>query len=32
MRDRDSVHGLAFRDRVKVLDIDQVVIAPHSPW
>ena len=32
MRDRDGVYGLAFRDRVKALDIEQVVIAPHSPW
>ena len=32
MRDRDGVYGLAFRDRVKGLDIEQVVIAPHSPW
>jgi transposase InsO family protein len=32
MRDRDGVYGLTFRDRVKALDIGQVVIAPHSPW
>ena len=32
MRDRDGVYGLAFRDRVKALDIEEVVIAPHSPW
>ncbi|MBM3790517.1 MAG: transposase family protein [Acidobacteria bacterium] len=31
IRDRDGVYGLAFRDRVKALDIEQVVIAPHSP-
>jgi len=32
IRDRDGVYGLAFRDRVKALDIEEVVIAPHSPW
>jgi putative transposase len=32
MRDRDGVYGLAFRDRVKALDIEDAVIAPHSPW
>ena len=31
IRDRDGVYGLAFRDRVKALDIEEVVIAPHSP-
>ena len=23
---------MAFQDRVKALEIDEVVIAPHSPW
>jgi transposase InsO family protein len=32
MRDRNGMYGLAFRDRVKALDIEEVVIAPHSPW
>jgi putative transposase len=32
IRDRDGVYGLALRDRVKGLDIEEVVIAPHSPW
>jgi putative transposase len=32
IRDRDRMDGLAFRDRVKALDIEEVVIAPHSPW
>lgn len=32
IRDRDGVYGLAFRDRVRALDIEEVVIAPHSPW
>jgi transposase InsO family protein len=32
IRDRDGVYGLTFRERVKALDIEEVVIAPHSPW
>jgi transposase InsO family protein len=32
IRDRDGVYGLAFRERVKALDIEDVVIAPYSPW
>jgi transposase InsO family protein len=32
VRDRDSVYGSSFRDRVKVLDIEEVVTAPRSPW
>lgn len=32
IRDRDGVYGLAFRNRVKTLDIEEVVIAPYSPW
>jgi putative transposase len=32
IRDRDGVFGLVFRERVKALDIEEVVIAPHSPW
>ena len=32
MCDRDGVYGLTFRDRVKALDIEEVVNAPHSPW
>jgi transposase InsO family protein len=32
IRDRDGVYGSAFRDRVKALDIDEVVIATHRPW
>jgi transposase InsO family protein len=32
IRDRDAVYGLTFRDRVKALGIEEVVIAPHSPW
>lgn len=32
LRDRDSIYGRAFRDRVKNLDIEEVKIAPRSPW
>ncbi len=32
IRDRDSVYGLTFRKHVEALDIEEVVIAPHSPW
>jgi putative transposase len=32
IRDRDGVYGLAFRARAMSLDIEEVVIAPHSPW
>jgi putative transposase len=32
IRDRDGVYGLKFRERVKALDIEEAVIAPHSPW
>lgn len=32
IRDRDAVYGLTFRERVKALGIEEMVIAPHSPW
>ena len=32
IRDRDSVYGLAVRARIKALGIDEVVVAPRSPW
>src|SRR5262245_48049560 len=32
IRDRDGVYGLTFQDRVKALGIEEVVIAPRSPW
>jgi len=32
VRDRDGVYGAWFRDRVKALDIEEVVTAPRSPW
>jgi hypothetical protein len=32
MRDRDSIYGTQFRDRVKNMGIDEVVSAARSPW
>ena len=32
LRDRDSIYGTAFQSRVKNLGIEEVKIAPHSPW
>jgi putative transposase len=32
IRDRDRVYGLTFRERVKTLAIEEVVIASRSPW
>ncbi len=32
LRDRDSIYGLAFRQRVKGMRIREVLTAPHSPW
>jgi len=32
LRDRDSIYGAHFQQRVENLGIDQVVIAPRSPW
>jgi putative transposase len=32
LRDRDTSYGPAFRDRVQVMGIKQVVTAPRSPW
>ena len=32
IRDRDSIYGAAFRQRLKNMGIKQVVIAPRSPW
>jgi hypothetical protein len=31
IRDRDGLYRLTFRNRVKALDIEEVVIASHSP-
>jgi putative transposase len=32
IRDRDAVYGSTFRERVRALGIEDVVIAPRSPW
>lgn len=32
LRDRDSVYGHAFRQRVKGMGIQEVLTAPRSPW
>lgn len=32
LRDRDSVYGQAFHQRVKGMGIEEVLTAPHSPW
>ncbi len=32
LRDRDTSYGPAFRDRVQVMGIEEVVTAPRSPW
>jgi putative transposase len=31
-RDRDRIYGTAFRQRVQHMGIEEVVIAPRSPW
>ena len=32
IRDRDNIYGDLFRDRLKSLDIEEVLTAPRSPW
>jgi transposase InsO family protein len=32
LRDRDSIYGVVFQQRVWHMGIDEVVIAPRSPW
>jgi putative transposase len=32
LRDRDRVYGASFRQRVQHMGIEEVVIAPRSPW
>jgi putative transposase len=32
LRDRDSIYGEEFRNRVKGMQIEEVITAPHSPW
>lgn len=32
LRDRDGIYGCEFQTRVENMGIEQVVIAPRSPW
>jgi len=32
LRDRDRVYGASFRRRVRNMGIEEVLIAPQSPW
>ena len=32
LRDRDSIYGQVFQQRVRSMGIEQVLIAPRSPW
>jgi putative transposase len=32
LRDRDCIYGTSFRQRVRHMGIEEVVIAPRSPW
>ncbi len=32
LRDRDKIYGAYFRQRVNNMGMEEVVIAPHSPW
>ena len=32
IRDRDHVYGAAFKERVQSMGIEEVLIAPRSPW
>ena len=32
LRDRDSVYGHGFRQRLKGMGVGEVLTAPHSPW
>jgi len=32
LRDRDHIYGASFRQRVQHMEIEEVVIAPRSPW
>ena len=32
IRDRDGIYGDYFKNRVKGMGIDEVLIAPSSPW
>ena len=32
LRDRDRIYGASFRQRIQHMGIEEVVIAPQSPW
>jgi putative transposase len=32
LRDRDNIYGASFRQRVRHMGIEEIVIAPRSPW
>ena len=32
MRDRDASYGAEFRNRVKAMNITELITAPHLPW
>jgi transposase InsO family protein len=32
LRDRDNIYGLEFQRRAEALGLEEVRIAPHSPW
>jgi putative transposase len=32
LRDRDRIYGGSFRQRIRNMGIDEVIIAPRSPW
>ena len=32
LQDRDGVYGSEFRDRLRAMDIEEVITAPRSPW
>ena len=32
LRDRDTSYGQGFRDRVRIMGIEEVITAPRSPW
>ena len=32
IRDRDGVYGSPFEDQLRALEIEEVIIAPRSPW
>ena len=32
IRDRDTVYGIPFQERVKALEMEEVILAPDGPW